>query len=93
MTKSYDDGTCTWNDFEAEPEMTGDGSGDPEMHYITIRGEDGEEIAVIAHRLVGGKYPLDGEVAERKRHNAQVIVDALNANHHGETFANFGSGS
>lgn len=87
MSKSYDEGTCTWNDFEREPEITGDGSGDPDTWYLTIRDEDGEEIAVICHRTVDGKYPIDGDVANRKRHNAQVIVDALNENHHGETFA------
>lgn len=87
MSKSYDEGKCTWNDFEREPEMTGDGSGDWDTWYLTIRDERGEEVAVICHRTVGGKFPIDGEVADRKRRNAQVIVDALNENRHGETFA------
>lgn len=67
-----------WLDFEAEPNLTGDGSGDPETFYLTIR-EAGEELSVIAHRTCGGKYPIDGELANEKRANAQRIVDALNA--------------
>lgn len=68
-----------WVGWEAEPEMTGDGSGDPEKHFLTIRDPGGEEYAVIVHRTVGGKYPLDGPLAEQKCVNAQNIVDALNA--------------
>lgn len=47
------------------------------------RGEitGGEEIAVIAHRTENGMFPIDGEVAETKRNDAQLIVDALNAYH------------
>lgn len=57
---------------------------DPERFYIEIFSTNDEgfyedEIAVICHRLVGGKYPLDGEVANDKRANAQRIVDALNS--------------
>ena len=48
-----------------------------------IAEEDGyyipDEIAVIVHRTCGGKYPLDGDLANQKRANAQMIVDALNA--------------
>lgn len=93
MSATYDEGDCGWLDFEPEPDMTGDGEGDPEKFILTIASGLGancwraEEIAVIVHRTVGGKYPLDGPEAERKRHNAQVIVDALNANLGGETFA------
>lgn len=87
MSTTYDDGHCTWNDFESEPNITGDGSGDPDTHYLTIRDEDGEELAVICHRTCDGKYPLDGDLANRKRHNAQVIVDALNNNYSGYTHA------
>ena len=74
-----------WYDFEAEPDMTFDGSGDPETHYITIAtvdpidGSMGDEWAVICHRICGGKYPLDGDLANEKRARAQAIVDALNA--------------
>lgn len=68
-----------WLDFEPEPDITGDGSGDPDTHYLTILDPDGEEYAVICHRTVGGKYPLDGPLADVKRRNAQNIVDALNA--------------
>lgn len=70
-----------WFDFESEPEMAGDGSGDPDKHYLTIvlnPGEDNEEIAVVVHRTCGGKYPIDGPLANRKRRVAKVIVDALN---------------
>ena len=56
---------------------------DPERFYIEIYSTDDagyyeDEVAVICHRLVGGKYPLDGDVAAQKRANAQMIVDALN---------------
>lgn len=68
-----------WNDFEPEPGMTGDGSGDPEKHFLTIVDPDGEEYASIVHRTAGGRFPIDGPVAEQKRRNAQNIVDALNA--------------
>ncbi len=57
---------------------------DPERFYIEIYSinEDGDyedEIAVICHRLVGGRFPLDGDVANEKRERAQRIVDSLNA--------------
>lgn len=71
-------GEFLWFDFEAEPDMTGDGSGDPDTYYLTIAWPDGEELAVICHRTVGGKWPIDGELADSKRRNAQMIVDALN---------------
>lgn len=67
-----------WVGWEAEPETTGDGSGDPEKHFITIWDPEGEEYALIAHRTVGGKYPLDGDVASRKIDDANAIVAALN---------------
>ncbi len=56
----------------------------PERFYIEIfstdeNGEYGEEVAVICHRLVGGRFPLDGDVANSKRERAQHIVDTLNA--------------
>ena len=67
-----------WVGWEAEPEMTGDGSGDPEKHFLTIRDPAGEELALIVHRTVGGKFPLDGEVANEKITSADMIVAALN---------------
>lgn len=67
-----------WVGWEAEPETTGDGSGDPEKHFLTIRDPSGEELALIVHRTVGGKFPLDGEVADEKITNADMIVSALN---------------
>lgn len=87
MSMSYDEGHCRWWGWAPEPEMTGDGEGDPEKYFLTIVDERGEEIAVIVHRICNGKYPIDGDLALRKQHNAQVIVDALNANMNGHTFA------
>lgn len=79
------DGHVGWFDFEPEPEVTGDGSGDPDKHILTIvnyPGEDNDEIAVIVHRTCDGKYPIDGVLADRKRRIAEVIVAALNAQPH-----------
>lgn len=90
MTKSYDEGHVGWLDFEPEPDGTGDGSGDPDKHILTIvndPGGDNDEIAVIVHRTVGGKYPIDGALANRKRRIAQVICDALNDGSRGERYA------
>jgi hypothetical protein len=72
-----------WLDFEPEPDTTGDGSGDPDKFILTIAAGLGtimwpDELAVIVHRTCGGKYPLDGVVANEKRRTAQMIVDALN---------------
>lgn len=72
-------GQYGWIDFE---HMETDE--DPERFYIEIfstdqNGRYEEEIAVICHRTVGGKFPLDGDVANGKREQAQRIVDALNA--------------
>ena len=69
----------SWNGWEAEPETTGDGSGDPEKFFITIRDPEGEEYALIVHRVCGGKHPLSGSIAVEKERRAQNIVDALNA--------------
>lgn len=69
-----------WFDFEAEPEMTGDGSGDPDKYYLTIADGEGEEFAVIVHRA-SDMFPIEGELANQKRERAQVIVDALNMYH------------
>lgn len=76
--------TFAWLDFEPEPDTTGDGSGDPDKHILTIA--DGlnttswpEEICVIVHRTCDGRFPLDGRVAARKRRLAQWVSDALNA--------------
>lgn len=97
MSKSYDEGSVGWMDFEPEPEMTGDGEGDPNKWFLTIAdglGTEGwpEPVAYLIHRTCPDengvhKYPIDGDLANQKRRNAQVIVDALNANHHGKTFA------
>lgn len=72
-----------WYDFESEPDLTGDGSGDPDTYYLTIAtvypdGSMGDEWAVICHRICNGRFPIDGDLANKKRENAQFIVDALN---------------
>lgn len=73
MTKRYG-----WIGWEAETDL--DNPDDREgVYYLTIT-EDGEEFAVIMHRVVGGKYPLDGEVAVEKIERAERIVAAMNAN-------------
>src|SRR4051794_23896356 len=85
-------GNFGWLDFEPEPDGTGDGSGDPDKHILTIAIGLGtiswpEEIAVIVHRTCDGKYPIDGDLANRKRRHAQIIVAALNHDHDGRSFA------
>lgn len=72
-------GKYDWVGWEAEPETTNDGSGDPEKHFLTVRDPEGEEYALIVHRTVGGKYPLDGDLAQEKIAKAKNIVAALNA--------------
>lgn len=64
-----------WLGWESEDEYP---PGRPDTYFLTICYPDGEEMAVIVHRTVGGKFPLDGEVAKRKEADAQRIVDALN---------------
>lgn len=59
-----------------------DDSSDAIPHKYVLEIEDlhtGDEVAVIVHRTEGGRFPLDGHVAEKKRRNARMIVDALNA--------------
>lgn len=82
------EGTVAWLDFEPEPDITGDGSGDPDKWILTIADGLGtsdwpEEVAVIVHRTCDGKYPIDGDLANKKRRNAQAICDALNDGHLG----------
>jgi hypothetical protein len=76
-----EDGPFGWWDFDAEPDVTGDGSGDPDKFFITITAH-GEEFASIVHRTCGDKYPLNGELAKQKRENAEFIVAALNDYYH-----------
>lgn len=76
----------SWTDFEPEPEMTGDGSGDPDKHYLTIY-EYGEELATIIHRA-SPAFPIDGPEADRKRENAERIVHALSRLIHDERKSN-----
>lgn len=64
-----------WYDFEAD-----DSSDKIEDKFIlTIHDPDGEEFATIVHRTAGGRFPLDGDLANQKRLNATRIVNALNA--------------
>lgn len=63
-----------WFDFE-EDESTDQ---IPGKYVLTIADADGEEVAVIIHRVCGGKFPYDGPDMEDKRQTAQMIVDALN---------------
>lgn len=66
-----------WIGWESEEdEMVTDAR--PGTYWITICHPDGEEYAVIIHRTMGGKFPLDGDVAKGKEADAQRIVDALN---------------
>lgn len=71
-------GSFGWTDFESEPGLLGDGSGDPGKYILTITDPEGEEFATIVHRTWDGKFPLHGEVAQEKRARAERIVSALN---------------
>jgi len=62
-----------WEDFEEDQSTDA-----IEDKYILTITEDREEYATIVHRTAGGKYPLDGEVARRKRARAERIVRLLN---------------
>lgn len=69
--------TFWWDDFELDESS----EEIPDKYILTIcegLPEDFNEVAVIVHRTVGGKYPLDGEMAAVKRANATYIVEALN---------------
>ena len=66
-----------WHGWAAETENENDDDREG-VYYLTIT-DDGEEMAVIVHRLVGGKFPLDGDVANGKVADAERIVAALNA--------------
>lgn len=68
-----------FTDWEPEHAMTGDGKGDQDKYILTIQTADGDEWASIIHRTDGGRFPLDGPVAEEKMGRAQLIVAALNA--------------
>jgi len=71
--------TYGWIDFDVD-ESTDEV---PDKYVLFIgtwdtSGSYDEEVAVMVHRTVGGMYPLDGEIANRKRRMAQRIVDLLN---------------
>lgn len=66
-----------WWGWAAETDLDNDDDREG-VYYLTI-GDDEDELAIIVHRTVGGKYPLDGDVANSKVVRAQRIVDALNA--------------
>ena len=69
----------SWTGWERDTDMSGDGSGDPDRYFLTIRDPEGEEYAHIVHRTNGGTYPIDGPMAREKEGHARRIVDALNA--------------
>ena len=60
--------------WEAETDL-GNADDREGVYFLTIR-ENGEELAVIVHRVTE-KYPLDGDLAASKILRAQYIVDAL----------------
>jgi len=64
--------------LERETDMSGDGSGDPDVYRITIATPDGEEIATLCHRA-SKDQPIDGEVAVLKQLWAVWICRALDA--------------
>lgn len=67
----------TWTGWEAEVDNDNDDDR-VGVYYLTIRDPAGEEYAVIMHRTVGDRYPLDGDVAQEKVRRATRMVDALN---------------
>lgn len=66
-----------WLGWTAETENGNDDDREG-VYYLTITC-DGEECATILHRTVGGKFPLDGDVAKAKVAMARRIAAALNA--------------
>jgi hypothetical protein len=76
-----DDGLVTRSKkFQPDPD------GDPCKFHIDIMDEDGETVATVQHHTRGGDRPLSGLIAKRAEHNAQVIVDALNADNAGRPY-------
>jgi hypothetical protein len=63
--------------WEAEADLGNDDDREG-VHYLTITDPDGEECAVIVHRVCDGRYPLDGPGAQSKVRRAEHIVAALN---------------
>lgn len=69
-----------WIDFDAD-----ESTDNVDDKYVAVIGPldtNGcvtDELAIIVHRTCGGRFPLDGDVANNKRATAQQIVDALNA--------------
>lgn len=66
-----------FTDFEPEPDITGDGSGDPDKYILTLR-RNGEKYAPVVHRTCNGRYPLDGPVAQQKVRDAEALCETLN---------------
>ena len=62
--------------WEAEADMTGDGSGDPNKYFLPISYPDGEALAFIIHRD-SEDYPLDGKDAEFKAATGAWVAKAL----------------
>jgi len=73
ITKEMSNMPYSWIDFEE------DWSTDQikDKFILTILDPEGEEFASIVHRA-SNEFPIDGDLAEQKRDNAQKIVDALN---------------
>lgn len=69
-----------WSDFEPEPDLTGDGSGDPNKHYLTVwygKDDNFDEMFLMVHRA-SDTFPIDGMLANHKRRLAEWLVDHLN---------------
>lgn len=77
MESTIYDVNYSWHGWESEPEITADGSGNPNTHFITVY-HWGEEIATICHRA-SDRFPLDGQLAAEKEEMADKIVSALKA--------------
>lgn len=71
----------TWTGWHAETDLDNDDDRE-DVYYLTINSPNGEEYAVIVHRTVGGKYPLDGTVATQKIARADFMCVALNQHFH-----------
>jgi hypothetical protein len=48
------------------------------VYFLTIADFDGDEVAIIVHRVCNGRYPLDGELAKQKVRNAKMLIEAWN---------------
>lgn len=65
-------------DWEAETDIGNDDDREG-VYFLTIHHPDGEEMAVVIHRVCDGRFPIDGDVAQAKVKSAELIVNSLNA--------------